>query len=163
MNAPQTMVDHNALRTNQGFIIGLLILAFILDSTALVGFVGLTMLLGSVTKRPGFILAYRGLRQLNLVQPDRITDHPEPHRFAQTVGSAFLIAAVASLVLGFSGLGWALAWIVVALAALNLFVGFCVGCAAYYWLSRLGVPGFEHQPPTGTRPGWRPEGSEGSA
>ena len=43
-----------------------------------------------------------------------------------------------------SVLGWALSWIVVALAALNLFAGICVGCLMYYWLNRLGVPGFKH-------------------
>jgi hypothetical protein len=41
-------------------------------------------------------------------------------------------------------LGWALSWIVVALAALNLFAGICVGCLMYYWLNRLGVPGFKY-------------------
>lgn len=163
MTTSKSTVDHNALRTNQAFIIGLLIMAFLLDSTALVGFVGLTMLLGSLTKRPGFLLGYRGLRRLNLVEPDRIPDNPEPHRFAQTVGGIFLMGALLSLIFGLSGLGWTLAWFVVALAGLNLFVGFCVGCAMYYWLSRLGTPGFDQQPPAGTQAGWRPEGGEADA
>ena len=44
----------------------------------------------------------------------------------------------------------------IALAALNLFAGFCVGCAVYYWLQKLGLPGFTRQPPAGIVPGMRP-------
>ena len=47
---------------------------------------------------------------------------------------------------GFAGLG-GLVWLVIALAALNLFGGFCVGCAMYYWFNRLQVPGFIRAPP----------------
>jgi hypothetical protein len=39
-----------------------------------------------------------------------------------------------------------LAWLVVTLAALNLFLGFCAGCFVYYQLNRLQVPGFDHRP-----------------
>jgi hypothetical protein len=40
-------VDHSALRTNQVFIIGLLLIAFILDAKWLVAFVAFVMLLGT--------------------------------------------------------------------------------------------------------------------
>ncbi|MCA9974174.1 MAG: DUF4395 family protein, partial [Anaerolineales bacterium] len=43
-------------------------------------------------------------------------------------------------------IGWTLAWVVVGLAALNLFLGFCAGCFVYYQLTRLGVPGFTRRP-----------------
>jgi hypothetical protein len=59
-------------------------------------------------------------------------------------------------------LGWSLVWLVIALAALNLFAGFCVGCAVYYWLARLNVPGFAQHPPAGTLPGMRPKIKAGS-
>ena len=39
-------VDHSALRVNQAFIIGLLVLAFVLDSLSLVLLVGAVMLVG---------------------------------------------------------------------------------------------------------------------
>jgi hypothetical protein len=42
--------------------------------------------------------------------------------------------------------GWVLVWVLILLAGLNLFVGFCLGCFVYYQFSRLGVPGFEHSP-----------------
>jgi hypothetical protein len=48
---------------------------------------------------------------------------------------------------------------VVALAALNAFGGFCVGCAMYYWLGILKVPGFTKAPPAGIFPGMKPKAS----
>jgi len=68
---------------------------------------------------------------------------------------------IVSLGLGAVGLGWGLVWVVIALAALNLFGAFCVGCAVYYWLNRLKVPGFVKSPPAGTFPGMRPKGESG--
>ncbi len=51
-----------------------------------------------------------------------------------------------ALLAGQSVVGWALVWMVVALAALNLLVGFCAGCFVYYQLNLLGVPGFRYSP-----------------
>lgn len=149
-------VNHSALRTNQAFIIGTLLAAFIVDSTLLVGLVGAVMLLGAAAGRPGFLPAYRLLHRLGWVGADRVPDHNAPHRFAQTLGGLFLAAATLSLTVGAALLGWILAWIVVGLAALNLFGGFCVGCAVYYWLNRLGAPGFTQSPPPDTAPGRQP-------
>lgn len=149
-------VDHNALRANQGAIITLLLLAFVLDLPWLAAFVGLVMLVGTAIGRPGFALVYRGLRSLKLVSPYLLPDNPEPHRFAQGFGGAVLIGAGGAFAASLLGLGWALVWLVIALAALNLFGGFCVGCAFYYWLNRIGVPGFGTSPPPGVFPGRRP-------
>jgi hypothetical protein len=151
-------VDHSNLRTNQASIIALLVLAFVLNSPWLAGIVALVMLLGTATKRPGFwpVYAYF-LKPLGWVKPDVLRDNPEPHRFAQGFGGAVLVLSVLVFLLGDAGLGWALVWLVVALAALNLFVGFCVGCAVYYWLHRLNIPGFIKAPPEGTFPGMRPK------
>jgi hypothetical protein len=52
---------------------------------------------------------------------------------------------------------WALVWLVVALTALKDFGGFCAGCAVYYWLGHLQVPGFTKSPPAGTFPGKKPK------
>lgn len=76
------------------------------------------------------------------MKPDALDDNPEPHRFSQIVGLSFLAAGSIVLFLGSAGLGWTLVWIVMALASLNAFGGFCVGCAVYYWLARFNVPGF---------------------
>ena len=150
-------VDHSALRTNQAFIILLGLLAFILNSPWLAAFVALAMAVGTVLGAPAFGFVYRrALRPLGLVKPDVLADNPEPHRFAQGFGSAVLFTGVLALFAGAGAIGWALVWLVIALAALNLFAGFCAGCAVYYWLGRLRVPGFSRTPPEGRLPGMRP-------
>jgi hypothetical protein len=151
-------VDHNALRVNQAFIIGLLLIGFIFNAPFLVVLVMMVMLLGSAMGRPGFSPLYRSvLVPAGWVRPDPVPDHPEPHRFAQTLGGAFLAAASLALLLGAPGLGWGLAWLVIFLAGLNLFAGFCAGCFVYYWLHRVGAPGFTQAPPPDTFPGMRPK------
>lgn len=62
-----------------------------------------------------------------------------PHRFAETIGAAFLIGATAFFLLGAPALGWALALIVAALAAVNWLAGICVGCQMYVLARRVGA------------------------
>jgi hypothetical protein len=151
-------VDHSALRTNQAFIIGLLIAAFVANAPWLAALVAFVMAYGTARKQPGFKVFYTQLlKPRGWVKPDVLSDHPEPHVFAQGFGAAVLLASVISLWAGLNVLGWGLAWLVIALAALNLFVGFCAGCAVYYWLNRLHLPGFSKSPPPGAFPGMRPK------
>lgn len=155
-------VDHAAIRTNQAMIIGLNLLAFLLDQPWLALGVAAVMALGSLFGRPGFSFVYKlALKPLGIVQPDVVQDNPEPHRFAQTFGSVVVFGGALALFANLPALGWGLVWLVIGLAALNLFGGFCVGCAMYYWLNRLHVPGFSKSPPPGTVPGMRPK-AEGS-
>ena len=151
-------VDHSALKTNQLVIISLSVLAFIFNLPALVAFVALVMGIGSALKVPGFGFVYKNfLKPRGWMRPDVLDDNPEPHRFAQFLGFLFLTGGSIALFSGATVLGWSLVWLVVALAALNAFGGFCVGCAVYYWLSRLRLPGFGKQPPAGTFPGMKPK------
>ena len=133
-------VDNSALKANQLTIILLNILAFVFNLPILAVFVAAVMGLGSLLKVPGFILLYRYFyKPLGLLKPD-----------VMTAGSI-------ALFLGIGVLGWSLVWLVIALAALNAFGGFCVGCAVYYWLGRLNVPGFTQTPPAGIFPGLKPK------
>jgi hypothetical protein len=151
-------VDHSALKANQLLIISLNILAFIWNLPVLAAFVALVMGIGSVLKVPGFLPVYKYLlKPRGWMKPDVLDDHSEPHRFAQFLGFLFMTAGSLALFSGAVALGWGLVWLVVALAALNAFGGFCVGCAVYYWLSRLQLPGFSKQPPEGTFPGMKPK------
>jgi hypothetical protein len=153
-------VDHAILRTNQYFIIGLSILAYVLNQPILAAFVALVMGIGSILKTPGFGILYTSVfKPLGWIKPDVLDDNPEPHRFSQIVGFVFLTAGSIALFSGAIALGWVLVWIVIALASLNAFGGFCVGCAVYYWLARLGVPGFGKQTPVGVIPGAKPKAS----
>jgi hypothetical protein len=154
-------VDHAALKTNQLFIILLSMLAFILNLPILAAFVAATMGLGSALKTPGFGFVYKSiLKPRGWMKADVLDDNPEPHRFSQILGFVFMSGGSLALFLGSSLPGWTLVWIVIVLASLNAFGGFCVGCAFYYWLARLHVPGFGKQPPAGTFPGTKPNASE---
>ena len=159
MAAPLQKVDHSALRVNQAMIIGLLIIGFVVNWGWLVAAVMLIMAYGTLRRQPGFRIVYAALlKPRGWVRPYVLNDNPEPHGFAQGFGAVVLLGATAALYGGLPLLGWSLVWLVVALAALNLFVGFCVGCAMYYWLGRLRLPGFVKAPPPGTFPGMRPRG-----
>lgn len=139
-------VDHAAIRTNQVFIIGLLVFAFVLDVKWLVAFVAAVMLIGTIWPKVALFKAvyWYILKPLNVARPDVRRDNPEPHLFAQGVGGTVLLIATLAFVVNVAVVGWALSWLVVALAALNLFAGICVGCLLYYWFNRLGVPGFKY-------------------
>ncbi len=157
MNDPIERVDHSAIRVNQASIVILLIAAFVLNLPWLVGCVAAVMLIGTTLRQPGFKPIYAGfLKPRGIVKSDVIPDNPQPHLFAQGLGGAVLVVGAIGFALGNAILGWALTWLVTALAALNLFAGFCAGCFVYYWLSRLRVPGFSAQPLPGTFPGMRP-------
>ncbi len=145
---PARNVDQSALQVNQVFIIGLLMLAFLLDVVWLVALVAVVMLLGTAVPTLSlFKRIYQHLlKPAGIVRPQVITDNPEPHRFAQGLGGVFVTLATTALLAGLPVLGWALAWLVVVLAALNLFLGFCAGCFVYYQLGKLGVPGFGANP-----------------
>ena len=115
-------VDQSVLKVNQAFIITLLIGAFLLDSWPLVAFVGLVMLLGTAVPRLSLFktIYKRVLKPANLVKAHFILDNPEPHRFAQGFGGVVLALAVVALLVGLGIAGWALVWVVIALAGLNL-------------------------------------------
>jgi hypothetical protein len=134
-------VDHSALRFNQASIITLLILAFLFDQVWLVAFVAAVMLTGTIWPGAGlFKLIYaRWLKPAGLLRPDVRADDPAPHLFAQGLGSIVLILATAALLLGAPAIGWIFVGIVVALAAVNLFLGFCAGCFIHYQFARRGI------------------------
>jgi hypothetical protein len=142
------VVDQTALRVNQAFIIALLTLAFILDSWVVAAFVGAVMLIGTAAPKMALFKQFylRVLKPSGLIRPDVVADNPEPHRFAQGFGGVVVSLGVLALLLGATVVGWALAWVVIILAALNLFLGFCAGCFVYYQLNKFDVPGFEHSP-----------------
>jgi hypothetical protein len=143
----ERQVDHSAIRTNQVLTIGLLGLAFVLDLPALAALTGAVMLVSALAPAMGlFTWIYRRLlRPAGLVRPHIIPDNPEPHRFAQLVGATCVWLAVVLVAAGLE-LGWALVGLVIVLAGLNLLAGWCAGCTLYYWLHRLGVPGFSRSP-----------------
>jgi hypothetical protein len=161
MNQTLAQVDHSALRVNQAMIIVLSLSAFVINIPWLVGWVAVVMAIGTVVKQPGFKWVYtRFLKPRGIVQADILADNPQPHVFAQGMGAAVLVAGLVAFAFNNALVGWSLTWLVIALAALNLFAGFCAGCFVYYWLTRLHLPGFNVQPPAHTFPGMRPSHKE---
>lgn len=140
-------VDHAALRTNQAFIIASLLIAFLLNVPEITVLVAGIMLLGTVFPKAALFkrIYQHVLRPIGLVQPDIREDNPEPHRFAQGFGALVTGFASALLLADIVLVGWALVWLVIGLAAINLSLGFCAGCFIYYQLSKRRLPGFSIQ------------------
>ncbi|MBG7609973.1 MAG: DUF4395 domain-containing protein [Anaerolineae bacterium] len=151
------IVDHTALKVNQAVIIIASISAFLTDMPWLAALVGVVMGVGTFFRLPGFFPIYQILLRFGWASPDPLPDNPEPHRFAQGIGATVIAVGISALYSGASLVGWSLVWMVIILAALNLFAGFCVGCALYYWLNRIQTPGFVKKPPRGIFPGMRPK------
>ena len=150
-------VDHAALKTNQAFIIGLLVVGFVLDWPWMVAFVALVMAVGTAMPRLAlFQSIYRHLLRDRVIQPEVLEDNPEPHRFSQGFGAVALAIALGLFLAGAMVAAWVVVGVVVLLAAVNLFAGFCAGCFLYYWLARFGVRGFTAQPAEGIVPGMVP-------
>ncbi len=122
-------------------IIALLLAAFLLNWTWLVALTAAVMLIGTIWPAAGlFKLIYaRLLKPAGLLRPDVIQDDPAPHLFAQGLGGLVLLAATVALIAGAPLAGWTLAGVVVVLAAVNLFLRFCLGCFIYYQLARRGI------------------------
>jgi hypothetical protein len=81
------------------------------------------------------------------MQPQMVADEQAPHLFAQGLGGIMLAVSVAALGAGLTVLGWLLVGIVVVLAAVNLFLHFCLGCYLYYQFARrdvrIALPGWQ--------------------
>ena len=135
--------DRSAVRVNQALIIAFLVLGFILNQPLLVAFVAVVMAIGTAFPAAAlFQRIYRDLlRPAKLIRPDVHNEDPAPHRFAQGMGAGVLIVSLIAFLAGSTGLGWALGILVIVLAGINLFFGFCAGCFVYFQLQRLGVIG----------------------
>ena len=139
-NVPR--VDTHLAKFSQASIVVLTALAFILNQPIIVALTAVIMALSALAPSISpFRLLYNGvIIPLHIWKPRVVEDDPAPHRFAQGVGAAFLIAATLILYLTkATPIGWALDLIVFVLAGINLTVGFCAGCFVYYHLGRLGL------------------------
>ncbi len=135
-------VDVTAIKFNQASIVVITLLGFVLNQPYLVLLVGLVLAIGTIWPQAGlFKLIYlKWLKPAGLLKANVIDDDPAPHRFAQGIGALFLLAG-SGILLGLNHLvlGWALAWVVIILASINLVFGFCAGCFVYYQLDKFGL------------------------
>jgi hypothetical protein len=133
------LVDRTALKFNQGSIVTLVVIAFALQLQWLVALLALVLLVGTVIPSAGaFKLLYgKVLRPLHILRPDVVEEDILQHLFAQALGGVFLSVAFFFL----TGnnrpvIGWTFAFLVAALAFVNLTVDFCLGCFLYLRLRR---------------------------
>ncbi|MGH2768560.1 MAG: DUF4395 domain-containing protein [Actinomycetota bacterium] len=147
--ARPAQVDSKVVRGKAAFHTLLPALAFLLDSVvppagkALVGLTAAAMVasaLGGPKVSLFGRLYVQVLRRLLHLSPGRMED-ATPHRFAETLGAIFLSAATVTFALRAGSVGWVLALLVSALAALNWLGGICIGCQMYLLLKRVSARG----------------------
>jgi len=141
-------VDQNGLKVGQALTIIILLTGFILNSWVFVAFVAVSQFLGAIDApfAPYKLIYTQWLKPAGIVKPNVIADHPQPHRFAMLVGSIFNGAGALLILANAPIFGWILVWVVIALANLNFWLNFCLGCWMYYQFNRLGIKGFDQSP-----------------
>ena len=145
-------VDQSGLKVGQVITIITLLIAFIISSPLLVALVAIAQLLGGLNSpyAPYRLIYQKLLKPAGIVKPNVIPDNPEPHQFAMLVGAIFNGVGAALIWLGIPVAGWVLVWVVNALANLNFWLNFCLGCWMYYQFHKLGIPGFTQAPLSGS-------------
>lgn len=145
-------VDQSGLKVGQVITIITLLIAFIISSPLLVALVAIAQLFGGINSpyAPYRLIYQKLLKPAGIVKPNVIPDNPEPHQFAMLVGAIFNGVGAALIWLGIPVAGWVLVWVVIALANLNFWLNFCLGCWMYYQFHKLGIPGFTQAPLSGS-------------
>jgi hypothetical protein len=93
--------------------------------------------LGGVQRTP-YAWVFRTLVRPRLGRPSELEDAAPP-RFAQAVGLAFAVVALAGYLLGVDLLGAVATGLALAAAFLNAAFGFCLGCEIYLLGKRLST------------------------
>jgi hypothetical protein len=134
-------IDAHLGKFSQGCTVLLTGLAFLFQLPIIIAVTALILALSAfVPEISPYRLIYKGIVvPLGLLKPRIVEDDPSPHRFANVIGTVFLVAS--AMVLFFTPLktlGLVLDLIIFVLSTINLTVGFCLGCFMYYHLGRLG-------------------------
>jgi len=131
-------IDPRGPRTNQAVLAVALVVGFLLRLEWVAPLFALVLGLGALfgPKYGPVLRFYQAVIKPRLAPPAELED-PRPPRFAAAVGVMFLVSSSAMFVLGAATVGWTLALIVAALAALAAISGICVGCEMYVLLIRL--------------------------
>ena len=139
MDGAISRVDRTALRFNQASIITIVVVAFALQLQWPVVVLSIILLLGTIVPDAGAfkILYAKVLRPIGILHADVVEEDNIQHLFAQGLGGVFLgVSYVFFTVVGSPVVGWGLAFLVAALAFVNLTMNFCLGCFLYLRLRR---------------------------
>ncbi len=136
MPAP-TPIDPRGPRFNQAVLATALLGGFLVDWRPTVPLFALVLLAGAAfgPRYGPFLALYGKVIRPRLAPPAEMED-PRPPRFSAAMGVGFLGAGTLAFGAGVPGLGWALALMVAALAALSATTGICVGCEIYLAVAR---------------------------
>ena len=137
-----TAIDVRGPRFSAALTFVLLAAAFALRSPVLlafqVGVFAIAALAGLRWSPYGNL--FRLLKRTLDLGPPPATEPEAGPRFSQLMGLLFSSGGLIALAAGFSGLGWGLVLIVVALSGLLAATGLCVGCEVYALGRRLAGP-----------------------
>lgn len=137
--APQP-IDPRGPRTNQAVLALGLLAGFATGQTWVVPLFAVVLLLGAALgPKYGPVLRFYQLVIRPRLAPPAELEDPRPPRFAASVGVVFLAASTIAFALDATVVGWVLALVVTALAALAAITGICVGCEMYVlWVRARG-------------------------
>jgi hypothetical protein len=130
-------IDPRGPRFNQAVLATALLAGFLVDWRPVVPLFALVLFLGAAfgPRYGPFLALYAKLIRPRLGPPREMED-PRPPRFSAALGVVFLAAGTLAFAAGSTILGWGLALVVAALAALAAVTGICVGCEMYLFLTR---------------------------
>ena len=130
-------IDPRGPRFNQAVLAVALLGGFLVDWRPVVPVFALVLLAGvAFGPRYGpFLALYAKIIRPRLGPPAHLED-PRPPRFSAALGVIFLAAGSVAFAAGAPGLGWGLALVVAALAALAAVTGICVGGDMYLLIPR---------------------------
>ncbi len=140
MNNKIEKIDKTSLKFNQGCIVVFTSLAFLLNVHWLVAITGAVLLIDTLIPGTGlFKLTYKNIvKPLKILNQNISSESKAPHQFAQGMGGIFLLLSF--ILLQYSGLtfiGWAVSFIVISLAFVNLTLDFCAGCFLYFQIQKI--------------------------
>ena len=133
-------LDKTSLKFNQGCIVIFTGTAFLFNIYWLAAFVGVVLLIDTIIPGTGlFKLLYKYIvKPLKILHPDISNESKTPHQFAQGLGGSLLLLSFILLqYFGSAFWGWALSFVVISLAFVNLTLDFCAGCFIYFQIQRI--------------------------
>jgi hypothetical protein len=138
--------DRSVLKVNQAIVVTTLVAGWAVGlrfavAAAVIPAMALMMLAAALVPAASLprALYVRILRPLGVIRPRVVVEDPAPHRFAQFLGGSMLAGASVLAACNAMLVAWTLAWVVVALAGLNLTTDICLGCILHAQLVRAGV------------------------
>ncbi len=130
-------IDPRGPRFNQAVLAVALFGGFLADWRPVVPLFAVVLLAGAALgPRYGPFLALFAKVIRPRLGPPRELEDPRPPRFSAALGVVFLAAGTLAFAAGAPGLGWGLALVVAALAALAAATGIGEGCEMYLLLTR---------------------------